>query len=53
MSQDFPKPYEHFSGNVKVQLYLSKFAKKANLKVNRCGYIKFSIKIRFSTSRRF
>ena len=53
MSQDFPKPYEHFSGNVKLQLYLSKFAKKANLKVNRCGYIKFSIKIRFSTSRRF
>ena len=53
MSQDFPKPYEHSSGNVKVGLYLSKFATKANLKVNRCGCIKFSIKIRFSTGRRY
>ena len=36
MSQYFPKPYRHFDGNVKVELDLSCYATKAELK-NRTG----------------
>ena len=32
MSQDFPKPYEPFGGNVKFELDLSSYAKKVELK---------------------
>ena len=32
MSQYFPKPYECYSGNVKVELDLSNYATKAGLK---------------------
>ena len=32
MSQNFPEPYECFSGNVKVELELSDYATKADLK---------------------
>ena len=32
MSQYFPKPYEHYSGNVKIELDLSNCATKAELK---------------------
>ena len=33
MSQYFPKPYERYSGNVKVELDLSNYGTKENLKV--------------------
>ena len=33
MSQFLPKPYERFEGNVKVELDLSNYAAKDNLKV--------------------
>ena len=32
MSQYFPEPYEHSGGNVKVELYLSNYATKTDLK---------------------
>ena len=32
ISQYFPKPYRSFEGNVKVELYLSSYATKADLK---------------------
>ena len=32
MAQCFPKPYKSFGGNVKVELDLSSYAKKAELK---------------------
>ena len=32
MSQYFPKPYRAFEGNVKVELYLSSYATKTDLK---------------------
>ena len=32
MSQYFPKPYRNFGGNVKVQLDLSSYATKVDLK---------------------
>ena len=32
MDQYFPKPYDHFGGNVKVELDLSHYATKADLK---------------------
>ena len=32
MSQYFPKPYRNFGENVKVELYLSSYATKADLK---------------------
>ena len=32
INQYFPKPYEHFSGNVKLELGRSNFETKSNLK---------------------
>ena len=32
MSQDFPKPYEPFEGNVKFELDLSSYARNVELK---------------------
>ena len=32
MSQYFPKPYNQFGGNVKVEVYLSNYTKKSDLK---------------------
>ena len=32
MRQYFPKPYERNGGNIKVEIYLSTYASKANLK---------------------
>ena len=32
MSQHFPKPYEAFSGNIKVKVDLSNYATKADIK---------------------
>ena len=34
MSQYFPEPYNRFGGNVKVELDLSNYAAKTNLKVS-------------------
>ena len=33
MNQFFPKPYNYFGGNIKVELDLSNYATKADLKV--------------------
>ena len=33
MNQFFPKPYDYFGGNIKVELDLSNYATKADLKV--------------------
>ena len=32
MSEYFPKPYNRFGGNVKVELYLSNYATKTDLR---------------------
>ena len=32
MSQCFPKPYEAFSGDINVKVYLSSYATKADIK---------------------
>ena len=32
MSQHFPKPYDHFRGSIRVELYLSNYATKTDLK---------------------
>ena len=42
MSQYFPKPYRSFEGNVKVELDLSSYATKAELK-NATGVDKSEI----------
>ena len=33
MSQYFPKPYEAFGGDIKVKVYLSNYATKADIKI--------------------
>ena len=45
MSQYFPKPYEHFGGNIKVKVDLSNYATKTDLKiVSHVDVSNFSLK---------
>ena len=52
MSQYFPKPYQCYSGNVKVKLYLSNYATKTDLKPTIGADTILSSKIRFSLLKR-
>ena len=45
MSQYFPKPYEHFSGDIKVKVDLSNYATKTDLKnVSHVDFSSFALK---------
>ena len=45
MSQYFPKPYEHFGGDINVKVNLSNYATKADIKnITHVDISSFSLK---------